>query len=256
MVDVHPQPVLVALGLLVGALVGLTGVGGGSLLTPLLILVVGTRPTVAVGTDLAFAALTKLVGALQHTRNKTADLRLTVWLACGSVPGALIGSAVVGVLEGSSPDGADAAITHLLGAALLLAAAASLLRATGVRWSVGGAAQPGPFGAAALGLTIGILVGMTSIGAGSLLMAVFALLYTLPALRAVGTDVVHGAVLAAVAAVAHSAAGRIDVEMLGSLLVGSVPGILIGGWLCAWLPGRPLRVGIALILAVSGLRLL
>ena len=256
MVDGHPQILLVALGLVVGALVGLTGVGGGSLLTPLLILVVGTRPTIAVGTDLAFAAVTKFVGALQHTRNGTADLRLTLWLALGSVPGALIGTTLVGLLERVYPDGADVAITHVLGVALLLAAGASLLRAAGLRWSAATDTRPGPVAAGLLGLAIGILVGLTSIGAGSLLMAVFALLYALPAIRAVGTDVVHGAILAAVAAVAHGVAGRVDLDTLGALLIGSVPGILIGGWLGARLPSRPLRVGIALVLAFSGARLL
>jgi uncharacterized membrane protein YfcA len=248
--------VLVGLGLLVGTLVGLTGVGGGSLLTPLLILVIGARPTVAVGTDLAFAALTKFVGALQHTRNHTADTRLTLWLATGSVPGALVGSAIVSMLENADPGRADAVISRVLGAALILAAAASLLRAAGVRWSVGEQTSPGRLAAALLGVGIGFLVGLTSIGAGSLLMAVFALVYALPAARAVGTDVVHGAVLAAVAAVAHGAAGHIDFTMLGNLMVGSVPGILVGGWLCTRLPGRPLRVGIAVVLAVSGARLL
>jgi uncharacterized protein len=120
-----PDPQLIALGLLVGLLVGLTGVDGGSLLTPLLIPVVGARPTIAVGTDLAFAALTKIVGAWQHTRQRTADLRLTFWLATGSVPGALIGSGLVSVLEANDPGGADATITKVLGAVLLLAALAS-----------------------------------------------------------------------------------------------------------------------------------
>jgi uncharacterized protein len=212
---------------------------------------------VAVGTDLAFAALTKLVGAIQHTRARTADLNLTMWLAVGSVPGALVGSALVSVLESADPIGADAVISRVLGVALILAAAASLLRAAGLRWNSSSAATaPGHRTAIGLGLVIGLLVGMTSIGAGSLLMAVFALLYALPATRAVGTDVVHGAILAAVAALAHAWAGRIDVPMLGNLLTGSVPGILIGGWLCARLPGRPLRVGIAVVLAVSGARLL
>jgi uncharacterized membrane protein YfcA len=251
-----PDPLLIGLGLLVGTLVGLTGVGGGSLLTPLLILVVGTRPTIAVGTDLAFAAVTKLVGAVQHTRSGTADLRLTLWLALGSVPGALVGSALVSYLEGSDPGGADAAIARVLGGALILAAAASLLRATGLRWSIRHEVAPDRLTAVLLGLGIGLLVGMTSIGAGSLLMAVFALLYALPATRAVGTDVVHGAILAAIAAVAHASAGRIDVAILGNLLLGSVPGILIGGWLCPRLPSQPLRVGIAVVLAVSGIRLL
>jgi uncharacterized protein len=185
-----PQPdlLLVALGLLVGALVGLTGVGGGSLLTPLLILVVGARPTVALGTDLAFAALTKPVGAVQHTRSRTADLNLTLWLAVGSVPGALAGSTLVSALEAADPSGIDTLVSRVLGVALILAAAASLVRAAGVRWnSSDHAAAPGHTTAIVLGLGIRLLV---------------------------------------------------------------------GGWLCTRLQSRPLRVGIAVVLAVSGARLL
>jgi uncharacterized membrane protein YfcA len=179
-----------------------------------------------------------------------------LWLASGSVPGALIGSTLVSLLEKNDPVGADVLLSHVLGMALILAAGASLLRAAGLRWNAVEKAAPGRLTAALLGLGIGLLVGLTSIGAGSLLMAVFALLYALPATRAVGTDVVHGAILAAVAAVAHGAAGHIDFAMLGNLVLGSVPGILVGGWLCARLPGQPLRVGIALVLAFSGARLL
>jgi hypothetical protein len=104
---------------------------------------------------------------------------------------------------------------------------------------------------------IGVLVGVTSIGAGSLLMAVFALFYRrLPMARAVGADILHGAVLATVAAIAHGSAGHIEFAMLANLLAGSLPGVLLGGWLCSWLPSRPLRVGIAAMLAITGVRLL
>jgi uncharacterized membrane protein YfcA len=250
------DPVLISLGLLVGTLVGLTGVGGGSLLTPLLILVAGTRPVVAVGTDLAFAAITKAVGTWQHARRGTGDPRLVFRLACGSVPGALLGTHLVGLLETADAAVADTVVARVLGMALLLAAGASLLRAAGLSWAVGSTTAPGPLAAGALGLGIGLLVGLTSIGAGSLLMAAFALLYSLPTARAIGTDVMHGALLAAVAAVAHGAAGRVELVQLANLLVGSLPGVLFGGWLGARLPTRPLRLGIAVLLAISGLRLL
>jgi uncharacterized membrane protein YfcA len=249
------NPVLIGLGLLVGVLVGLTGVGGGSLLTPLLILVAGTRPTVAVGTDLAFAALTKMVGGWQHTRRGTADLRLTYWLACGSVPGAIIGSVLVSLMDSVSAAGADPLVQRLLGITLLLAAFASLVRAAGFHRAPLGEA-PTRVGAAVLGLVVGLLVGITSIGAGSVLMAVLALLYTLPPTRAVGTDVVHGAILAVVAAAAHALGGRLELPLLGSLLIGSVPGVLVGTWLCDRVPARPLRFAIAAILAFAGFRLL
>ena len=249
------DPLLIALGFLVGIAVGLTGIGGGALLTPLLIVAIGVRPTVAVGTDLAFAAITKTVGAWQHTRRGTVDLVLVRNLACGSVPGALFGAWIVGALKTSGAADADAVVARILGFALLLAAGASLLRVFGLPRTAGPAAAPGPLAAGVLGLGVGVLVGLTSVGAGSLLMAAFALLYGLPVKRMVGTDILHGAVLAAVAAVAHGAAGRVEVGLLVNLLAGSVAGVLLGGWLCARLPGQPVRVGIAVMLAVAGLRL-
>lgn len=249
------DPVLVSLGFGVGVVVGLTGVGGGALLTPLLILVVGVRPTIAVGTDLAFAALTKLVGAWGHLRLGTVDLRLTAWLAGGSVPGALLGSQLVNVWEEVDAAQADALVMRLLGLALLAAASASLLRVLRPR-PPGEGRAPGPLGAASLGLGVGLMVGLTSIGAGSLLMAGFALVYALPAARAAGTDIVHGAILAVVAGAAHAVAGRVELPLLSNLVIGSLPGVLLGSWLCSRVPERPLRLTIAVLLVVSGLRLL
>ncbi len=253
---VSPDPTLIALGLVVGTIVGITGVGGGALLTPLLILIAGVRPTVAIGTDLAFAAITKSFGSWQHARHGGVDGRLTFRLACGSVPGALVGVRLIGIIQSAQDIDAEVLVGHILGVALVLAAVANLVRAAGVSWTVGGLDTPGPVAGGILGFVVGLLVGLTSIGAGSLLMAVFALLYGLPARRAVGSDVLHGAIMAAVAALAHSTLGRVEVPMLASLLVGSVPGVLIGSSLCGRLPNRPLRVGIAVILAVSGVRLL
>src|SRR5262245_39451387 len=118
------DPLLISLGLFVGTLVGLTGVGGGALLTPLLILVIGVRPTIAVGTDLAFAAVTKIVGAYQHTRHGTSDSRLVSRLAIGSVPGALLGSWLVSVLDARDAASMDVLLPRILGLVLLIAASA------------------------------------------------------------------------------------------------------------------------------------
>jgi uncharacterized membrane protein YfcA len=243
----------VLLGFMVGVMVGLTGIGGGSLLTPILILVAGVRPVAAVGTDLAFAAVTKLVGCSLHLRRGTADIGLSLRLAAGGVPGAIVGSLVVDRLD--LQGSADMLVTRLLGCALILAAAANLLRALGLTLP-GRADRPNALAAAALGFLIGVVVGITSIGAGSLLMALFVLLYRLPAARAVGTDLVFGAVLALVAATSHIAGNRVDFGMLAALLVGSTPGVLFGSWLCPLLPGRPLRIGIAAMLSLAGFRLL
>jgi uncharacterized membrane protein YfcA len=251
------DPLLICLGLFVGTLVGLTGVGGGALLTPLLIMVVGVRPTIAVGTDLAFAAVTKIVGAYQHTRHGTSDARLVFRLAIGSTPGALLGSWLVSVLEARDAASVDVLLTRVLGLVLLIAASASLWRGMGLSWAKDSGTNPGPRCTALLGAVIGTMVGFTSIGAGSLLMAAFAFFYrALPLSRAVGVDVMHGAMLAVVAALAHGAAGHIDLPMVISLLTGSLPGVVLGSSLCSRLPSRPLRVSIAAMLALAGVRLL
>jgi len=250
------DPTLVGLGFAVGTLIGLTGIGGGALLTPLLILVAGVRPSIAVGTDLAFAALTKLVGAGVHLRHGSTDLKLVARLAVGSVPGALLGTRAIGLLEGTVGAGAEPLLARVIAVALILAAAASLARALGVSWSVGAATTPGPVTAPLIGLLVGFLVGLTSIGAGSILMAALALFYGLSGTRSIGTDVVHGAVLAAVAALAYGAQGRVELQVLGPLLVGSLPGVIVGGALCSRLPGRVVRLGVAGLLMVTALRLL
>ncbi len=251
-----PDPLLLSLGFLVGTLVGLTGVGGGALLTPLLILVAGVRPVMAVGTDLAFAAVTKLIGSWQHTRQGVSDRRLVLTLALGSIPGAVIGAQLMSRFAANGT-ASDTLLTHVLGIALLVASGASLIRAIGWSWNTASQTDPGPITTAILGFVVGVLVGFTSIGAGSLLMAVFALLYKkLAPATAVGVDVMHGAILATVAAIAHGSAGHVELSMLFSLLTGSLPGVVLGGWLCHRLPSRPLRVGVAAMLAITGVRLL
>ncbi len=242
---------LVAMGSLVGLMIGLTGVGGGSILTPLLVLV-GTVPSVAVGTDLAFAGITKAVGILGHIRAGTVHWRALARLAVGSVPGSLVGGGLVSVLVGVH---GEIVMAKLLGFALLLAAGATVLRVLGVRATAGLKGLPWLHGVA-LGFLVGTLVGATSVGAGSVLMAVFALFSLLPTRQMVGTDVAHGALLAAVASTVHWWAGRVDLSMLALLLAGAVPGVLMGSWLCGRIPERPLRFGIALVLVVAGVRLL
>ncbi len=243
-----PDLNLAVFGAVTGLLIGLTGVGGGAVLTPLLVLV-GIRPSVAIGTDLAFAAITKLVGTIGHLRSATVDLHLTLALALGSVPASVLGSFVASYLAASY---GEAIVREALGAMLLLAALSTLLRLLGVHW--GRLALSMTF-APALGALVGFLVGATSVGAGSLLMALLALVFSVPVRKMVGTDVAHGAVLAVAAAAAHGWIGNVDGKLLGSLLVGAVPGVVLGTWLCGRIPERPLRLGIALALALAGLRL-
>jgi uncharacterized protein len=251
------DPILIWLGMLVGTLIGLTGIGGGAVLTPLLILVVGVSPMHAVGTDLAFVAITKLVGALQHKRQGTVDLQLVGRLALGSVPGALLGSWLVSAMAATRAVDVDALFTRVLGIALIVSAGANLLCVFRRSWVQDTRPEPGPVVTTGLGMVVGVMVGITSIGAGSLLMAAFVLFYKrLPVVQAVSVDVMHGAVLALAAAIAHGAAGRIEGLMVVNLLVGSLPGVILGSWLCSHLPSRPLRVGITVMLVMSGVRLL
>jgi uncharacterized membrane protein YfcA len=251
------DPILIGLGLFIGTLVGLTGVGGGALLTPLLILFVGVKPMTAVGTDLAFAAITKGVGAFQHMRHGKPDLRLVYRLLLGSIPGAILGSWLMSRLHGVGTAHIDAAFTSILGFVLIISAIATILQVFNIRWIQSSHMEVGAIGTAVIGGVVGILVGCTSIGAGSLLMAMIGIFFRrLPISQAVGVDVAHGAMLAMVAAMAHGAAGRIEIPMVMNLLVGSLPGVLAGSWLCNHLPARPLRVGVATMLALSGMHLL
>ncbi len=251
------DPLLISLGLFIGTLVGLTGVGGGALLTPLLILLFGVRPMTAIGTDLAFAAITKTVGAFQHKRHGNPDFRLVFHLALGSIPGAILGSQLMRVVAATSTLDVDMLLHRVLGIALLLSAGATLLHVFNVSWVWNTKIQLGPVATAGFGAVVGIVVGSTSIGAGALVMAVLALLYgRLPIAQSVGVDVMHGALLALVASIAHGMAGHIEIPMMTNLLLGSLPGVLLGSWLCNRLPGRSLRVGVAAMLAIAGAHLL
>lgn len=251
------DPLLMAMGLFIGTLVGLTGVGGGALLTPLLILFVGVKPMTAVGTDLAFAAITKGVGAFQHMRHSKPDLRFVYRLLLGSVPGAILGTWMLSLMAGIETINVDAVFARILGFVLIVSALASVLRVFNINWFKESQAEIGIIGTAIIGGVVGLMVGCTSIGAGSLLMAMISIFFRrMPIAQAVGADVAHGAMLAMVAAMAHGAAGHIEVPMVINLLVGSLPGVLMGSWLCSHLPGRPLRVGIAAMLAISGMHLL
>jgi hypothetical protein len=151
----------------------------------------------------------------------------------------------------------DVLLTRILGIALILSASVTLLRLLHPTWAQDTRREPGAVVTTSLGPGVGIMVGVTSIGAGSLLMAAFALFYKrLPIAKAVGVDIMPGAILALAAAMAHGAAGRIDVPLEANLLMGSLPGVILGSWLCRRLPSRPLRVGIATMLVLAGLRLL
>jgi uncharacterized membrane protein YfcA len=256
------DPLIAVFGLGVGLLVGTTGMGGGSLMTPLLILLFGVQPVLAIGTDLACGAVTKTVGGWRHFRRGTVDLGICGWLAVGSVPGALGGVKVLGALRRSYGPGFDSLVLVLLAGALLLSGGAVLARALFLPRAVARERDTvklhlgHKLAAVALGLTIGFVLGVTSAGSGSLIAIGLILIYRLSPLRVVGTDVFHAAILLWVAAAAHLASGNVDLGLAGNVLVGSVPGVWVGSALAARLPETGLRATLGIVLGASGLALL
>ena len=252
-------PLSVLSGFMVGVLVGLTGVGGGSLMTPLLILVFGTQATTAVGTDLLFATATKSVGSVTHGLKQNIEWPIVGWLAGGSLPGAIltIGAMyAIGIRGHTSPP----LITMTLGIALLLSAGAILGRQRIREW-VSGRAAVAPRRTAPLtllaGLLLGVLVTISSVGAGALGMVMLVSLYpTKPLARLVGTDVAHAVPLTLVAGLGHIVIGSVRWPLLLALLLGSVPGIIVGARLSTRVPERVLQPILAAILAIVGVRML
>jgi hypothetical protein len=243
-------------GLGVGALVGMTGVGGGSLMTPLLILLFGIHPVSAVGTDLLYAAATKTAGTLVHGRIGTIEWRVAALLAAGSLPSAALTMLALSSLA-LREDAAARVVTFMLGVALLATALSLAFRARLVGRFGGGAAGLGAGRRAALtvvtGIVLGALVSLTSIGAGALGVVALGLLYPrLPMARIVGTDIVHAVPLTLLAGTGHWLAGSVDGAVLLSLLVGSLPGIVLGSYASARVPDRLLRLVLAAVLAVVG----
>jgi len=192
------DPLVVAFGLGVGILVGLTGIGGGSLMTPLLVLVIGVQPVVAIGTDLAYGAITKTVGGWRHLRSGAVDLGVSKWLAVGSVPGSIIGVLAVAVLHNRYGYGFDSTLLGLVAVALVVVAFSVLARALfGKPREQHSVPMRGHVKviAVAIGLALGVVLGMTSVGSGALVGLALILVFRLTPHRVVGTDVFHAALM-------------------------------------------------------------
>lgn len=247
-------------GFIVGIVVGLTGMGGGALMTPILVLGFGIEPLAAVSSDLVAAVVMKPIGGGIHFRRGTVHTGLVKWLALGSVPGALFGSYVISHISGDVGD----TIKIILGVVLLIAAAAMVVRSyLSARRGVGvegDAALRVPVKRAAT-LTVGIIggtiVGMTSVGSGSLMIVALMLLYpTLSSRELVGTDLVQAVPLVLAAAIGHLIWGEFEVGLTSSLLIGSVPGVIIGAQISSRAPDHFIRPVLVLVLALTGLKLL
>jgi uncharacterized membrane protein YfcA len=242
-------------GFLVGGLVGLTGIGGGSIMTPLLILLFGVHPLSAVGTDLLYAAITKGMGARIHAGKGNVEWRIVGWLALGSVPGTLATVLLLAHLPARSP-----ALTHIvtvaIGVALVLAAAGLLFGQFAGRFAARFAkdrpartSPAGPGLTVLLGLVLGVLVSLTSVGAGAIGIVVLRVLYPqLPAVRLVGSDIAHAVPLTLLAGSGHWLMGDVNWTLLGLLLMGSIPGIWLASLWAHRVPETILRRGLGVVL--------
>ncbi len=247
-------------GFVVGVLVGLTGVGGGSLMTPLLILLFGIHPATAVGTDLLFAACTKSIGVAVHARTQTVDWRITGLLAAGSLPTAALTLAVLHHLDVHAST-VSQVITPVLSVAILGAAVLLVFQKQFLRW--GGrftdSLAPGSLASAtiATGGVLGVLVTLSSVGAGALGVGALSLLYPrMRIARIVGSDIAHAVPLTLLAGAGYWFLGAVDWPLLGSLLSGSVPGIVLGSLLAARVPAQAVRSALAATLIVVAGKLL
>lgn len=246
------------MGLLVGVLVGLTGVGGAALLTPILVLL-GINPSVAVATDLFYNSITKLFGSIQHVRQKTIQTKMVKYLAIGSVPSAV---AAITLLHFYEPlyKHQESIIKHALGIVLIVVALATIAKQFfdkigANRW------QDKPIDdkktlLIVIGAVLGFIVGLTSIGSGSLFALAMIYLFRMSASELVGTDIAHAFLLVTAAAAINAMFGNIDYMLAGNLLLGSVPGVIVGSSLSARVPSKPLRVLVAAVILVSGIKLI
>ena len=256
------DPAIVGFGLGVGLLVGMTGIGGGSLMTPLLILVFGIKPVTAVGTDLAYGAVTKTVGGIKHLRQGTVDIPLSLWMGAGSVPAAVGGVYVLDAIERAHGDVFDNVLITALAATLLFCGVMTLARALFLARIRGRERDSVEMGrterirAVALGVVVGFVLGVTSAGSGALIAVGLIMAFRLVPTRVVGTDVFHAALLLWAAALAHVVAGNVDFGLAGNILVGSVPGVWVGSHLSVRVPEATLRTVLAIVLIGSGLGLL
>lgn len=250
---------IVLMGLLIGFLVGLTGVGGAALLTPVLILL-GINPAIAVGTDLAYNSITKFFGSIQHWRQKTINFKLVKYLALGSIPSAICAVGTLHLFD-SFFNNQDQVIKHALGYVLILVALVTLIKTFMSEKYNLNHIQLKPLHekrtlTIVIGVVLGFLVGLTSIGSGSLFALAMILLYKLRPGELVGTDIAHAFLLVTAAGIMHAGIGNVDFLLTFNLLLGSIPGVILGSTLSSKLPSKPLRAMLALMILISGLKLI
>lgn len=267
-------------GLLIGFLVGLTGMGGGSLLAPIMILFFGIPPVWAVGTDIAYSTVTKALGSVIHIRQKNVNFKVALWLACGSVPATLLSVGLVQYIRKHYGTVVNGVILHALGFTLVLVAVLLVLKPFIMRYfdqrriekqkqeALTGEISSTertrnwekryrPIVTAMVGAVVGFLVGLTSVGSGTLIIVSIAFLFPrLTSKELVGTDIFQAFMLLASGAIAYIIAGTINWPIVGMLLIGSLPGVYLGSKSSKFIPERYMRPVLATVLAISGLKLI
>lgn len=262
---IEPLPAL--FGLLVGFLVGLTGVGGGALMTPFLIVVVGVPAPTAIGTDLVFATLTKMAGSFQHYRQRSMNLEVALFLGLGSIPASLLGVATLEWIKRSyDASMVNSIMIAVIGATLILVGGSLVFRILMPdRWTEqkqhvwdgeSKMSRRRRYYTILFGAIGGYLVGLTSVGAGSIMAIILLLLYPLSPAVIVGTDIIHATVLALVTGLAHLVSGNVALGLVGTLLLGSIPGVLVGSSVARYVPAKPLRIILAAMVTFVGLQML
>ena len=248
-------------GLLIGSIVGLTGMGGGSLMTPILVILFGFKPTYAVGTDILHGAIFKSFGAVRHRRLGTVHARLTAWMFLGSGPLSLAGVGVATLIKHHYGDSAQTLESYAVGGALV-AGGIGFLAKTFIKRGIKPSDAPFLLNtrdkilAVLIGAVFGFVVGLTSVGSGTFFGLVMVLVYPLTMAKIVGTDIFHAAALLWVAGIGHMVGGNVDYHATLWLLTGSIPGVLISSRFTVRLPDVILRVALGTILLLSGLKLL
>jgi uncharacterized protein len=256
---VHIDPYIVLGSAIIGLLVGMTGAGGGALMTPMLILLFGVTPAAAISSDLVAAVVMRPFGAAVHLRAGTVNLRLVRWMVLGSVPAALVGAYILHILGDSKA--AQQHIETVLGIALLVGASAMALRfildrrSGQRRLGVVHNIRPRPLPTIAIGIIGGVIVGMTSVGSGSLMIVLLLFVYpTIGANQLVGTDLTQAVPLTMAAALGALVFGHVSIAVTASLIIGSVPAVLVGSMLSSTIPDRYVRPTIAFVIFASGLK--
>ena len=253
------DPAIVLFGFGIGAMVGMTGMGGGTLMTPMLILVFGIKPVTAIGTDIFYAAVTKTVGAWRHLKMGTVNMSLALWMAAGSVPASIAGVWAISILQDKVGEARlDELVYALLGGTLLMVGIITLARALILSKLVEERddfelKRRHKIAAVTIGATTGFVIGITSAGSGTVIAILLIAVFRLTPTRVVGTDVFHAAVLLWAAGIAHWIGGNVDFALAGNILLGSVPGVIVGSHYAAKAPTGFLRTALGVVLVASGI---